>query len=313
MIQILELMIGIITGGIILIREIRSLVREHQRPFLYVQPPTQLETTSMIEFQIDMEKLFHKNQLLPRIKAEFQAEPYFEELFSLNQIPEDFGYDLLAQMVLHKRASLPILVGILRRHFEGDTQFTADMLGWAAECDLVDWHPGPRQFIMKYDISPDVKADLERYQYPLPMVVPPKELRSNRDTGYYTGKGSVILKDNHHENDVCLDHLNRLNRIKLRLNQEVASTIKNSWRGLDKPHPDEDISEYQKRIKAFEKYDRTAHDVHAHLGIANGGEFYLTHKVDKRGRTYCQGYHVSYQSASWNKSVIEFANQEVVE
>ena len=39
--------------------------------------------------------------------------------------------------------------------------------------------------------------------------------------------------------------------------------------------------------------------------------FYLPHKYDKRGRTYCQGYHVSYQGAAWNKAVIEFANEEV--
>ena len=69
-------------------------------------------------------------------------------------------------------------------------------------------------------------------------------------------------------------------------------------------------ADFEKRRRAFEKYDRTAKDV---IGLLQqeGSEFYLTHKYDKRGRTYCQGYHVTYQGAPWNKAVIEFADQEV--
>ncbi len=121
----------------------------------------------------------------------------------------------------------------------------------------------------------------------------------------------MILRQNHHDEDVCLDHLNQVNTTRFRINQDVATTIKNRWRNLDKPKADEPEGEYQKRVKAFEKYDRTAFDVMNHLGLATEGEFYLTHKIDKRGRTYCQGYVVNYQGTPWNKAVIEFANQEV--
>lgn len=266
----------------------------------------------MLEFQIEIEKLFHKNQLFPRIRAEFEdCEFDFAGLMAEHQIDQKFGFDLLVHMVLHKRAMLPALVGALRKHFDGDCQKTADELRKAAEADLVDWNPGTRQFIMKFGISPDVQRDLDRYQYPLPMVVEPKKLETNRDTGYYTATNSAILRDNHHDGDICLDHLNKVNKTKFRINANVALTIKNKWRNLDKPKADEPEGEYQKRVKAFEKYDRTAHDVMQHLGLANEGEFYLTHKVDKRGRTYCQGYVVNYQGTAWNKAVIEFANQEV--
>jgi DNA-directed RNA polymerase len=44
-----------------------------------------------------------------------------------------------------------------------------------------------------------------------------------------------------------------------------------------------------------------------------GNEFYLTHRYDKRGRVYCQGYHISYQGNAWNKSVIELADKEIIE
>lgn len=269
----------------------------------------------MLQFQIEIEKLFHKNQLFPRIKGEFTdcKEFDFEKHMIEHDIDPEFGIDLLVQMVLHKRATLPALVGALRKHFDGDCQLTTDELTKAVQVDLVDWSPVTRQFIIKFGISPDVQADLDRYQYPLPMVVEPLELQTNKDTGYYTSSNSVILRHNHHDDDVCLDHLNAANKTKFRINQRVATTIRNRWKNLDKPKLDEEKSEYQKRVRAFEKYDRTAFDVMQHLGLAAEGEFYLTHKYDKRGRTYCQGYVVNYQGTAWNKAVIELANQEIVQ
>lgn len=267
----------------------------------------------MEEVQINMEKLFHKNQLLPRIRSEFDKSDYpFRKIMTSVGLDPAFGFDLLIQMVLHKRTTVPVLVGILRKHFGGDCQKTADALLLACQIDLVDWKPATRQFIVRYDITEDVQRELETYQYPLPMIVPPKELKSNKDTGYYTSRNSVILKDNHHDEDVCLDHLNQVNRMKLAINSEVATMIKNQWRNLDKPKPGEEREVYLRRVKAFEKYDRTAKDVMDHLKIA-GDEFYLTHKYDKRGRVYCQGYHVNYQGNTWNKAVIEFAEKEHVE
>ena len=40
--------------------------------------------------------------------------------------------------------------------------------------------------------------------------------------------------------------------------------------------------------------------------------FYLTHKYDARGRVYCQGYHLSYQSDDFTNALIEFAEGEKV-
>jgi hypothetical protein len=268
----------------------------------------------MLEFQIEIEQLFHKNQLFGRIKDDFEDAPLdFKGHMLKHGIQEEFGFDLLVQMALHKRATVGTLVGILRKHFEGDSQKTADELLKAVMADLVNWDPVLRQFIIRYDITKDVQADLDRYQYPLPMVVLPKELKDNHDTGYYTSRNSLILRHNHHDEDICLDHLNHLNSIRFRLNQKVALTIKNKWKNLDKPKQDEEYSEYQKRVKAFDKFNRTAFDVMNHLGLSNEGEFWFTHKVDKRGRTYCQGYVCNYQGNGWQKAMIEFANQEITE
>ena len=315
---LLRLILGIILGLTGLVREVRQLLStikvDNKLPyFIREYKQIEAEPLNMEQVQIDMEKLFHKNQLHPRIKAEFtSADLPFRDVMVKHGLDPQFGFDLLVQMVLHKRAGLPVLVGILRKHFKGDNQACADALLLACQIDLVDWNPVTEQFIVKYDITQDVQDDLDRYQFPLPMIVEPRELKTNSDTGYFTSRNSVILKNNHHDKDVCLDHLNHMNRVKLTLNNEVVSFIENSWRNLDKPKPGEDRKDFDKRKKAFEKYDRTARDVMAHLEIA-GGEFYLTHKYDKRGRVYCQGYHVNYQGNTWNKAVIEFAQAEMVE
>lgn len=264
-------------------------------------------------YQKEMEKLFHKNQLIPRIKREFtdNKQVDFQSYMEAKNIPVDFGFDLLTQMVLHKRVKINVIVGILRRHFD-DSQATVDALHKAAEANLVDWSPLTEQFIVRIDITPDVQEELDRYQYPLPMILEPRKITNNEMTGYLTGRGSVILKNNHHDDDVCLDHLNRVNQVKMKINHITALMIKNEWKNLDKPKEDEEFKDYQKRVKQFEKYDRTAKDVMTHLEIADN-EFYLTHKYDKRGRIYCQGYHVNYQGTPWNKAVIEFVEGEIIQ
>lgn len=263
-------------------------------------------------YQKDMEELFSNNQLHARIKQEFQQETVFAELFSASGIPDEFGYDLLVQMHLHKRASVSVLVGVLNKHFAQDTQATADMLLVAAEHDLMDWDEALDCFVVKYEITADVQRIIDTYQYPLPMIVPPKKLRSNYDSGYLNHSCSVILKNNHHNDDVCLDFINQMNSVKLRINHKTANLVANKWKHIDKQKADETFEDWKKRQKAFDKYNSTAHDVLAHIAIA-GNAFYLTHRYDKRGRVYCQGYHVSYQGTAWNKSVIEFYDGELVD
>lgn len=270
-----------------------------------------------LDLEIQLEQLFNKNQLTKRIATEFRENMTLLNYINHKEINEDFAIGLLVQMVLHKRTTLPTLVGILKHHFEDSPdpcQRTTDELLKAAEADLVDWDPLTEKFIICGDISDEAKHELELFQYPLPMVIAPKTLHANKSTPYYALKdGSVILRKNHHNDDVCLDHINRVNSIRFSLDMDTATMIQNKWRHLDKPEPGEKPEEFEKRKKAFEKYDRTARDIMTMLVDHAGNEFYLTHKYDKRGRVYCQGYHVNYQGAPWNKAVIQLADKELVE
>lgn len=271
-------------------------------------------THPLTDTQINLEKIFAKNQLVKRIKQVF-SEGGAGKLLDKAEIPEEFGLDLLAQMHLHKRVKVEVLVAILYHHFEDQGkdpfQACADMLYKACDANLMGWSSPDQRFVVFHQMPDEVQQELDQFQYPLPMVVPPKLLTHNRQTGYLTIKGSLILKKNHHEDDIWLDHLNRLNQTKLSLNPRTVSMVRNQWRNLDKQKDDETFEDFQKRVKAFEKFDRVSRDVIDSL-MELGNEFYLTHKDDKRGRVYCQGYHVSYQSSDWNKAVIEFADKELV-
>jgi hypothetical protein len=266
-----------------------------------------------VAHQIQLEQLFSKNQLIPRIKGEFEqdTEINYAAHMADHGIPLRFGYDLLTQMALHKRPTLPVLVGILRHHFD-DSQLTADMILRCCEANMLDWDPALELLIVRFTVTDDVQDDLDRFQFPLPMVVRPKRILTNTDIGYLTSTGSVILKKNHHDDDVCLDHLNRVNQVRFAIDHDTALMIKNEWRNLDKPKEGETRDDFLKRVKAFDKYDATAKEV-IDLIVTYGNEFYLTHKYDKRGRTYCQGYHVNYGGTSWNKACVELADKELIE
>jgi hypothetical protein len=277
-----------------------------------IAPEPKTLEESKYELQLNLEHLFNKNQTLKRIREAFLECKDFDFIGYLNEklIEPNFGLDLLVQMSLHKRTSLPILTAILRPHFD-DTQRTVDEIMKAGEAGLISWNAATQQLVVCADISPEIQAEIDAFQFPLPMVITPRPVMDNHDTGYITTRNSIILKKNHHDDDVCLDHINRMNKIKFAIDFDTANMIKNRWRNLDKPKLNEPESEFKKRVRAFEKYDRTSRQVISML-VQHGNELYLTHKYDKRGRVYCQGYHVNYQGAPWNKAVIELADKEIV-
>lgn len=282
-----------------------------QTTFLHTDPDA-----GKIAHQVLLEHLYNKNQLIPRIRQEFETckEFDFQEYLADHKIPIPFGIDLLIQMALHKRVGLAPLVGILKKHFEtanDPAQTCADMLERALEADLIQWMGSAFQFIVVFDITAELQRELDMFQFPLPMIVQPRPVTNNREDGYITINRSLLLKKTHHDDDICLDHINRVNKIAFVINFDTAQMVANKWRNLDRQKASETIIDFRRRKKAFEKYDRTAKDV-LKLLLKESNKFYLTHKYDKRGRIYCQGYHVNYQGAPWNKAVIELAEKEMV-
>lgn len=271
------------------------------------------------ENQKMLEHFFNERQTPKLLRRELLGSTPVVEAIQKSKLPEDFCLDLMSHMILAKRTPITALVGLLKHHFEHSSQVyqkTADTIMEAIMADLIDWDPHTQQAVVRFDADGKTHELIRQYQYMPPMIVPPLEVgRSesvNRGSGYLTIlTDSLILKKNHHDGDVCPDSLNRFNKIPLKLNILIATKVNNSWKNLDSPKQDETFEDYQKRVKAFDRYQK---DTAFTMALINemGNRFYLTHKVDKRGRTYCMGYHVSYQGNCWNKAVIELADEELV-
>ena len=180
--------------------------------------------------QLELEEMFNKRQAAKLIKDELKSSKAIMKLVLASGLSEDFTLDVLRHMAVFKSATLPQLAGVLKHHFD-TLQECADALTVAVEKDLVDWYAREEKFISRISLDKKTYDTLEQYQYLPPMVCKPRKLRTNTDSGYLSiPKDSVILQDNHHEGDLCLDHLNRFNRVELVLNSKMTET----------PMPEED-------------------------------------------------------------------------
>lgn len=158
--------------------------------------------------------------------------------------------------------------------------------------------------ISRMKFSKELLQFIADTQFLPPMVCEPKELLNNYESGYLTYNESVILgSGNHHNNDVCLDVLNKMNKVALKLDTDFISKVEEL--------PTFDLDDREK-IRQWNKFKTDSYNMYS-LMVGQGNEFYLTHKVDCRGRIYANGYHISTQSTAFKKAMIELANEEIVE
>lgn len=145
---------------------------------------------------------------------------------------------------------------------------------------------------------------IEHSQFLPPMVCEPLPLTHNFSSGYLTHNDSLILgSGNHHDGDICLDVLNLMGKVALTLDTEFLSQVEETpTYELDTP---EKIDQWQ----AFKKQSVYFYM----LMVECGNRFWLNHKVDKRGRIYAHGYHITTQGTAYKKAMLEFADGEIVE
>jgi hypothetical protein len=147
-------------------------------------------------------------------------------------------------------------------------------------------------------------AFINNSQYLPPMVCEPLELTNNYSSGYLSHNDGLILgSGNMHDGDICLDVLNLVNKVKLRLDTDFLSKVE------EEPTFELDTAE---KIIEWDRFKRQSYEFYVMLA-KQGNEFYLTNKVDKRGRIYACGYHITTQGTAFKKSMIELAHEDLIE
>ena len=184
----------------------------------------------------------------------------------------------------------------------------AEILAVLCETDLFDITKESRQaslmIVSRIPLSQKLLEFIDNTTFQLPMVCPPKYVDHNRKSGYLSYNDSLILGNgNHHEGDLCLDVINLQNSIPLKLNVDFLRE--------QEMLPNFEIVTPEQR-EHWEAFKYASHRVWL-LMINQGNRFYLTNKVDKRGRLYSVGYHIQTQGTAYQKTMIELADGEIVE
>lgn len=184
----------------------------------------------------------------------------------------------------------------------------AEIIAVLCETDAFDINKADRMASLmvqsRIPLSNTLIDAINHSEYLPPMVCKPNKLINNYSSGYLTEVGSLILgKGNHHEGDICLDVLNKMNQVELKLDKDFLSSVE------EDPTFEIKTLEQQELWKSFKQQSYRFYT----LMFEQGNKFYLTHKVDKRGRIYSCGYHITTQGTSFKKAMIELANEEVVE
>lgn len=154
-----------------------------------------------------------------------------------------------------------------------------------------------------YVLDDETKQKIEDTMYLPPMLCKPCEVKRNKAKQYLSFSESVILGGNvnHHNKPLALDVINILNAQQWSLDTYMLE---------HEEVPNKPLDTHDKRVQ-FEQLKRSSRKVYD-LIVNHGNKFHWTHKYDKRGRVYSQGYHINLQSTDYKKSLISLAEPELV-
>lgn len=183
----------------------------------------------------------------------------------------------------------------------------AELMAVLCNTDAFDIFKEDRQaslhVVSRVPLPEQVIDFIENSQYLPPMVCEPLELTHNFSSGYLTHNDSLILgSGNHHDGDLCLDVLNTMGKVALQLDLQFLSTVE------EEPTFELDTQDKVDQWNAFKKQGYTFYSLMAQ----QGNRFHLNHKVDKRGRIYAHGYHITTQGTAFKKAMLEFADEEII-
>ena len=197
----------------------------------------------------------------------------------------------------------------------------AEIIAVLGETDLFDNKKTKEGWIVisRVELDNEVTQYADNALYLPPLIIKPRKIRHNRDSGYITQRGeSLILGfyENHHDDNICLDVLNILNSNEYELDTDFINQYEEQWHRQELSQQEyEELSHADREIynmdeRNWEKFQEQGKFFQT-LMIHHGNSFYLCNKVDKRGRIYSSGYHVNPQGSSFKKAMVNFKHHEI--
>ena len=238
-----------------------------------------------------------------------------ERLQAINKDLTKVILNILTQTVLIASDYVPLLsicssvsFGLGRYH---DIQTCADVLWLINQTDLIliDIVNDTRYIQSNMELPDELVNRLTLMCVLPPMLVKPRTLRHNKSCGYLTiNKDSLILgdKENYHDECISLDVLNTLNSQAYQLDLDICYKFQKEF----KSEFDKDTDEYLNQRKT---YERAKEQFEFFRDKIQDHTIHFTHKVDKRGRVYSQGYTFNFQGSSYEKACINLKTKEFVE
>jgi len=105
-----------------------------------------------------------------------------------------------------------------------------------------------------------------------------------------------------HNEDICIEHIDRMNAIPLRLETRVIDAMEEYQKA---------VPETQEQEENWETFKASSAEAYQ-LVRDKGNRFFLHHNYDTRGRCYCSGYYINYQGSQFKKAIVQLADKEIV-
>ena len=224
--------------------------------------------------------------------------------------------EVLTQLVLIADDYIPLISACSARQIKGLNKIqSAQTIGEILHCidstDLILWDitkDNKRIIKSNMALSDELQRRVDLMCVLPPMIKKPERLTHNKSSGYLTiNKDSLILGDreNYHDECISLDVLNTLNSQALCLDLDICYKFKKEF----KSEFDKDTDEYLNQKKTYEKAKEQFEFFRDKLADST---IFFTHKVDKRGRVYSQGYVFNCQGTSFEKACLQLKVKEFV-
>ena len=287
----------------------------NQNTFEYTLHPYHI-SKDIQEYLLD--KYTNEIDSLTTSLREYISQSYWdsknERLQAINKDLTKVILNILTQTVLIASDYVPLLTicssvsfGLGKYH---DIQTCADVLWLINQTDLIliDVVGDTRYIQSNMVLSDELYNRIHLMCVLPPMLVKPRTLRHNKSCGYLTiNKDSLILgdKENYHDECLSLDVLNTLNSQALCLDLDICYKFQKEFKSEFDKDTDEYLNQKKTYEKAKEQFEFFRDKIQDHT-------IHFTHKVDKRGRVYSQGYTFNYQGTSFEKACLQLKVKEFV-